>query len=233
MDGRLLVVEDDPQVRAMLTRALGYEGFEVAAAADAGSALAELRAARPDLMLLDLLLPDRDGVDVCRQLREAGDHVPILMLTARDTVSDRVAGLEAGADDYLVKPFSTAELVARIRALLRRHRDRTKAPERRLGGLVLDGATREVSRDGRRLRLTRREFDLLALFLDNPGAVLPRERLLTDAWGYESTVETNSVDVYVGYLRRKLEEDGEPRLIHTVRGVGYVLREAREPPAAQ
>jgi two-component system response regulator MprA len=226
-------VEDDPQVRAMLTRALGYEGFEVAAAADAGSALAELRAARPDLMLLDLLLPDRDGVDVCRQLREAGDHVPILMLTARDTVSDRVAGLEAGADDYLVKPFSTAELVARIRALLRRHRDRTKAPERRLGGLVLDGATREVSRDGRRLRLTRREFDLLALFLDNPGAVLPRERLLTDAWGYESTVETNSVDVYVGYLRRKLEEDGEPRLIHTVRGVGYVLREAREPPAAQ
>jgi two-component system response regulator MprA len=231
MDGRLLVVEDDPQVRAMLTRALGYEGFEVAAAPDATTALAELRAAPPDLMLLDLLLPDQDGVEVCRRLRAAGDQVPILMLTARDTVSDRVAGLEAGADDYLVKPFSTAELVARIRALLRRHRDRTPVATRRLGGLVLDAATREVSRDGRPLRLTRREFDLLALFLDNAGAVMPRERLLTDAWGYESAVETNSVDVYVGYLRRKLEERGEPRLIHTVRGVGYVLREAREPPA--
>ena len=230
MDGRLLVVEDDPQVRAMLTRALGYEGFEVSAAPNAGAAVAALRAAPPDLMLLDLLLPDLDGVEVCRRLREAGDRVPILMLTARDTVSDRVAGLEAGADDYLVKPFSTAELVARIRALLRRHRDRTPAATRRLGDLVLDSGTREVTRDGRAVHLTRREFDLLALLLDNAGAVMPRERLLTDAWGFESAVETNAVDVYVGYLRRKLEEGGEPRLIHTVRGVGYVLREARERP---
>jgi DNA-binding response OmpR family regulator len=228
MDGRLLVVEDDPQVRAMLTRALGYEGFEVSAAPNAGAAIAALRAAPPDLMLLDLLLPDLDGVEVCRRLRAAGERVPILMLTARDTVSDRVAGLEAGADDYLVKPFSTAELVARIRALLRRHRDRTPAATRRLGGLVLDSGTREVTRDGRPVHLTRREFDLLALLLDNAGAVMPRERLLTDAWGFESAVETNAVDVYVGYLRRKLEEGGEPRVIHTVRGVGYVLREARE-----
>jgi len=181
-------------------------------------------------MLLDLLLPDSDGVEVCRRLREAGERVPILMLTARDTVSDRVAGLEAGADDYLVKPFSTAELVARIRALLRRHRDRTPAATRRLGDLVLDSGTREVTRDGRAVHLTRREFDLLALLLDNAGAVMPRERLLTDAWGFESAVETNAVDVYVGYLRRKLEEGGEPRVIHTVRGVGYVLREARERP---
>ena len=230
MDGRLLVVEDDPQVRAMLTRALGYEGFEVSAAPNAGAAIAALRATPPDLMLLDLLLPDSDGVEVCRRLREAGERVPILMLTARDTVSDRVAGLEAGADDYLVKPFSTAELVARIRALLRRHRDRTPAATRRLGDLVLDSGTREVTRDGRSVHLTRREFDLLALLLDNAGAVMPRERLLTDAWGFESAVETNAVDVYVGYLRRKLEEGGEPRVIHTVRGVGYVLREARERP---
>ena len=224
MDGRLLVVEDDPQVRAMLARALGYEGFEVILAPDAATAMAQMRAERPDLILLDLLLPDDDGVDVCRRLRGAGEHLPILMLTARDTVSDRIEGLEAGADDYLVKPFSTAELVARVRALLRRARDRSPGGRRRFGDLTLDATTHEVSRGDRALELTRREFDLLALLLDNPGAVMPRERLLTDAWGFESAVETNSVDVYVGYLRRKLEEGGESRLIHTVRGVGYVLR---------
>jgi two-component system, OmpR family, response regulator MprA len=226
MDGRLLVVEDDPQVRAMLTRALRYEGFEVAAACDGAEAMAALRASPPDLLLLDLLLPDADGVDLCGRLRDAGDPVPILMLTARDTVTDRVAGFEAGADDYLVKPFSTAELVARVRALLRRARDRPPATMRRLGDLALDPATHEVHRGARVVALTRREFDLLALFLDNPGTVLARERLLTEAWGFQSPVETNAIDVYVGYLRRKLEEGGEPRLIHTVRGVGYVLREA-------
>ena len=226
MEGRLLVVEDDPQVRAMLTRALRYEGFEVAAACDGAEAMASLRAARPDLLLLDLLLPDADGVELCGRLRDEGDIVPILMLTARDTVSDRVAGFEAGADDYLVKPFSTAELVARVRALLRRARDRPAPTTRRVGDLELDATTHEVRRAGRTLRLTRREFDLLALFLDHPGTVLARERLLTEAWGYHSPVETNAIDVYVGYLRRKLEEGGEPRVIHTVRGVGYVLREA-------
>jgi two-component system response regulator MprA len=219
------VVEDDPQVRAMLTRALRYEGFEVAAACDGAEAMAALRASPPDLLLLDLLLPDADGVDLCGRLRADGDPVPILMLTARDTVTDRVAGFEAGADDYLVKPFSTAELVARVRALLRRARERPATATRRVGDLVLDPSTHEVRRGGRVVRLTRREFDLLALFLDNSGTVLARERLLTEAWGFQSPVETNAVDVYVGYLRRKLEEDGEPRLIHTVRGVGYVLRQ--------
>jgi two-component system response regulator MprA len=210
----------------MLTRALRYEGFEVAAACDGAEAMASLRAARPDLLLLDLLLPDADGVELCGRLRAEGDPLPILMLTARDTVSDRVAGFEAGADDYLVKPFSTAELVARVRALLRRARDRPAPSARRVGDLELDASTHEVRRGGRPLRLTRREFDLLALFLDHPGTVLARERLLTEAWGYHSPVETNAIDVYVGYLRRKLEEGGEPRVIHTVRGVGYVLREA-------
>ena len=174
MEGRLLVVEDDPQVRAMLTRALRYEGFEVAAASDGAEAMAALRSSRPDLLLLDLLLPDADGVELCGRLRDEGDIVPILMLTARDTVSDRVAGFEAGADDYLVKPFSTAELVARVRALLRRARDRPAPTTRRVGDLELDATTHEVRRGGRTLRLTRREFDLLALFLDHPGTVLAR-----------------------------------------------------------
>ena len=228
MDGRLLVVEDDPQVRAMLTRALAYEGFEVTTAGDAGGAMARIREAPPDLILLDLLLPDDDGVEVCRRLRASGARLPILMVTARDTVSDRIEGLEAGADDYLVKPFSTAELVARVRALLRRARTHAAERERRFADLVLDATTHEVHRGERLVSLTRREFDLLALLLDNPGTVMPRERLLTEAWGYESAVETNALDVYVGYLRRKLEEDGEPRLIHTVRGVGFVLRHSPE-----
>jgi two-component system, OmpR family, response regulator MprA len=224
MDGRLLVVEDDPQVRAMLARALGYEGFEVTTAATGEAAMAQMRAGGHELMLLDLLLPDDDGIDVCRRIRASGEHIPILMLTARDTVADRIEGLEAGADDYLVKPFSTAELVARVRALLRRARDRAPGPVRRFADVTLDASTHEVHRGDRPVALTRREFDLLMLFLDNPDTVMPRERLLADAWGFASSVETNSVDVYVGYLRRKLEEAGEPRLIHTVRGVGYVLR---------
>jgi two-component system response regulator MprA len=224
MEGRLLVVEDDPQVRAMLTRALRYEGFDVEAACDGAEAMAALRASPPDLVLLDLLLPDADGVELSRRLREDGDPVPILMLTARDTETDRLEGFEAGADDYLVKPFSTAELIARVRALLRRARDRPLAA-RRLGDLELDASSHEVRRGARTLRLTRREFDLLAVFLDHPGTVLARDRLLTEAWGFRSPVETNAIDVYVGYLRRKLEEGGEARLIHTVRGVGYVLRE--------
>jgi two-component system, OmpR family, response regulator MprA len=210
----------------MLARALGYEGFEVTCVPDAAGAMAGMRTADPELMLLDLLLPDEDGLEVCRRLREQGEHIPILMLTARDTVSDRIAGLDAGADDYLVKPFSTAELVARVRALLRRARDDSPAQVRRFDDLTLDTATREVRRGDRTIALTRREFDLLERLLASPGAVMPRERLIMDAWGFSSSVETNSVDVYVGYLRRKLEEGGEPRLIHTVRGAGYVLRRA-------
>ncbi len=228
MDGRLLVVEDDPQVRAMLTRALAYEGFEVAAAGDAATAMARIRADPPDLLLLDLLLPDDDGVEVCRRLRASGEHLPIIMVTARDTVSDRVGGLEAGADDYLVKPFSTVELVARVRALLRRSRTGEPGGALSFDDLHLDPGTREVRRGARPIALTRREFDLLALLLDNPEAVMSRERLMTEAWGYASAVESNALDVYVGYLRRKLEEDGEPRIIHTVRGVGFVLRRAPE-----
>jgi two-component system response regulator MprA len=228
MDGRLLVVEDDPQVRAMLVRTLRYEGFAVESSPDGAGALAALRGELPDLVLLDLLLPDVDGMEICRQVREAGSDVPILMLTARDGVDDRVEGLELGADDYVVKPFDTAELVARVRALLRRARAAREQPIRRFADLELDLATREAARGDRPLELTRREFDLLALLVENPKMVINRERLLTEAWGYRSAVETNAVDVYVGYLRRKLEEGGEPRLIWTVRGVGFVMREARE-----
>jgi two-component system response regulator MprA len=227
MDGRLLVVEDDPQVRGMLVRALGYEGFQVQGAADAAAAFAALRAGRPDLVLLDLLLPDLDGMEVCRRLREAGDGVPIMMLTARDGLEDRIAGLEIGADAYVVKPFDTAELVARVRSLLRRARAAEERTERRFADLVVDLAAREVHRGDRLVELTKREFDLLALLIEHPRRVISRERLLTEAWGYRSAVETNAVDVYVGYLRRKLEEGGEERLIWTVRGAGFVLREAR------
>jgi two-component system response regulator MprA len=227
MDGRLLVVEDDPQVRGMLVRALGYEGFQVRGAPDAATAFASLRAERPDLVLLDLLLPDVDGMEVCRRLRASGDGVPILMLTARDGVEDRIAGLDTGADDYVVKPFETAELVARVRSLLRRARAAQERTERRFADLTVDLSTREVRRGERRVELTRREFDLLALLVEHPRRVIGRDQLLTEAWGYRSAVETNAVDVYVGYLRRKLEEGGEERLIWTVRGAGFVLREER------
>ena len=227
MDGRLLVVEDDPQVRGMLVRALGYEGFEVRAAPDATTALAAVRGERPDLVLLDLLLPDLDGMEVCRRLRAEGDAVPVLMLTARDGVDDRVEGLDIGADDYVVKPFDTAELVARVRALLRRTRAARERPQRRFADLEVDLESREVRRGERLVELTRREFDLLALLIEHPRRVMSRERLMCDAWGYRAAIETNAVDVYVGYLRRKLEEGGEERLLWTVRGVGFVLREAR------
>lgn len=231
MEGRLLVVDDDPRVRAELSRALEYEGFDVAAASDASGALAAFRAAPPDLLLMEARLPDEDGLAVCRRLRDDGARVPILIVTGRDAVADRIAGLEAGADDYLVKPFSTAELIARVRALLRRRRDLSSVTTTRYADLNLDHATREVRRGGRPVALTRREFDLLALFMANPEVAMPRTRLVAEAWGGEPDPPgTAAVDVYVGYLRRKLEERGEPRLLHTVRGVGYQLRLPPEPP---
>lgn len=219
------MVEDDPQVRGMLVRALSYEGFEVESAEDLATANTHLRVNRPDLVLLDLLLPDEDGLELCKRARAEGDPVPILIVTARDAVADRVEGLDAGADGYLVKPFSTAELVARVRSLLRRARGGPPDGQLRFGDLALDPESREVTRAGVQIELTRREFELLAQFMRNPERVLSRQDLLTEAWGYQAAVETNAVDVYVGYLRRKLEADGGPRVIWTVRGVGYVLRE--------
>ncbi len=227
MEGKLLVVEDDPQVRKMLVRSLSYEGFEVNAVEDIAGAQTAISGSRPDLVLLDLMLPDGDGTEVCAALRDAGDRLPVIMVTARDTVDDTVGGLELGADDYLVKPFSTSELVARVRSILRRARSAPEDGPMRIADLELDVNTREAFRGTRPLDLTRREFDLLATLMQHHGTVLTRDRLLTEAWDYQTPVETNSVDVYVGYLRRKLEEGEESRLLWTVRGVGYVLREGR------
>jgi two-component system response regulator MprA len=227
VEGKLLVVEDDPQVRKMLVRSLSYEGFEVDAVEDLSGAQSAISTSRPDLVLLDLMLPDGDGTQVCAELRRAGDRLPIIMVTARDTIDETVNGLEIGADDYLVKPFSTSELVARVRSILRRARSAPEDGPMRVADLALDVNTREAFRGKRPLELTRREFDLLATLMQHHGTVLTRDRLLTEAWDYQTPVETNSVDVYVGYLRRKLEENGEPRLLWTVRGVGYVLREGR------
>jgi len=219
------VVEDDPQVRVMLSRALGHEGFDVAAAPDAAGCMAELRAVRPDLVLLDLLLPDLDGLELCRRLRRSGDRVPILMLTARDTISDRVDGLEAGADDYLVKPFSTAELVARVRALLRRVERRPAPPGDAvlIGELEIDPAGRLVRLGGDVIHLTPTEFDLLALLAARPGVVFSREQLLAEVWGWRDGSGQRTVDSHVRGLRRKLGSD----LVRTVHGVGYALEAPR------
>jgi two-component system, OmpR family, response regulator MprA len=225
MEGRLLVVEDDAQVRSMVVRTLRYEGFEVESAGDIATAMAAVRQSTPDAVLLDLLLPDGDGMELCRRLRASGALYPILMLTARDGLSDRILGLESGADDYVVKPFSTTELVARVRALLRRARSPKEKALLRFADVVLDPSSREVRRGDRVLDLTPREFDLLEFLMQRPRTALSRADVMTGAWGYGSVVETNAVEVYVGYLRRKLEEADEPRLIWTLRGVGYVLRE--------
>jgi len=221
---KILVVDDDPAVSASLERALRLEGYEVETAADGTAALHALALASPDAVILDLGLPDMDGLEVCRRLRSAGDDSPVLMLTARDAVNDRVQGLDAGADDYLVKPFALAELLARLRALLRR-RSEGEGETLRFGDLELDLSSREVRRGGRAFTLTRIEFDLLELFLRHPRQVLTREVILERVWGYDFDSGTNSLAVYVGYLRRKTEAEGEPRYLHTVRAVGYVLRE--------
>ncbi len=220
----ILVVEDDAAVRGSLDRALRLEGYSVEAAPNATVAFEVMAETRPDLIVLDLGLPDLDGLSVCRRLRSAGDDTPVLMLTARDAIDDRVQGLDAGADDYLVKPFALAELLARLRALLRRRGDE-EGETLRFGDLSLDLGTRQARRGSRPFDLTRIEFDLLELFLRHPRQVLTREIILERVWGYEFDSGTNSLAVYVGYLRRKTEEGGETRFIHTVRGVGYVLRE--------
>ncbi len=222
---RILVVDDDPAVRSSLDRALRLEGYEVETAADGPAALQVLSIGSPDAVVLDLGLPGLDGLAVCRRLRSAGDDTPVLMLTARDAVDDRVQGLDAGADDYLVKPFALAELLARLRALLRR-RSGAEGEVLRFGDLSLDLGTREARRAERLFTLTRIEFDLLELFLRHPRQVLTRDVILDRVWGYTFDSGTNSLAVYVGYLRRKTEADGESRYLHTVRGVGYVLRES-------
>jgi two-component system response regulator MprA len=221
---RVLVVDDEPAVRQALDRALRFEGYATEMADDGPSALGA-HAERPaDAIVLDVAMPRMDGLEVCRRLRAASDHTPVLMLTARSAVNDRVAGLDAGADDYLVKPFALEELLARIRALLRRSGP-SDDEMLRFSDLSLDPGTREVRRGQRLIELTRTEFLLLELLLRNARQVLTREVIFDRVWGYDFGANSNSLEVYVGYLRRKTEADGEPRLIHTVRGVGYVLRE--------
>jgi two-component system, OmpR family, response regulator MprA len=222
---RILVVDDDPSLRQALKRAFRLEGYDVELAADGAEALDAVAADSPDLVVLDVAMPGLDGLEVSRRLRGGGNRVPILMLTARDAIGDRVAGLDAGADDYVVKPFALEELFARVRALSRR----SGAPDQRarlqFADLTLDPATREVTRGGRRIELTRTEFLLLELFLLNPRQVLTRSTIFERVWGYDFGFGSNSLDVYIGYLRRKTEAGGAPRLIQTVRGVGYALRE--------
>ncbi len=221
----IALVEDDDAIRTALTRALKLNGYHVEAFADGTSALSAIGLRSPDALILDLQLPDIDGLEITRRIRAAGDSTPILILTARNAVNDRVAGLDAGADDYLVKPFNLEELAARLRALLRRtssHDD--DSATLRFDDLILNRSTRDVERSGRTIHLTRIEFELLELFLQHPRQVLTREQLLDLVWGYNFDSGTNSLAVYVGYLRRKLEEGGESRLLHTVRGVGYALR---------
>jgi two-component system, OmpR family, response regulator MprA len=221
---RILVVDDEPAVREAVDRALRLDGYRTELAEDGRAALTAIASAPPDALVLDVLMPHVDGVEVCRRLRAAGDRTPVLMLTARDAVADRVRGLDAGADDYLVKPFALEELLARVRALLRRARDGEEGGVLRFADLVLDPGRYTVHRGGRSLELTRTEFALLELFLRNPRQVLTRSVIFDRVWGYDFGPASNSLEVYVGYLRRKTEAAGEPRLLHTVRGVGYALR---------
>lgn len=229
---RILIVDDEPAVREALQRSLAFEGYETEVAVDGADALEKATVCKPDLIVLDIQMPRMDGMTAARRIRGAGDTTPILMLTARDTVGDRVTGLDAGADDYLVKPFELDELFARIRALLRRSSYAGSVAE---GGqedealtfadLRMDLATREVTRAGRQVELTRTEFTLLEMFMAHPRQVLTREQILKAVWGFDFEPSSNSLDVYVMYLRRKTEAGNESRLVHTVRGVGYVLRQ--------
>ena len=223
---RILVVDDDRSVRESLRRSLAFNGFQVELANDGQAALESVTSTRPDAMVLDVMMPRLDGLEVCRRLRGTGDDLPILVLTARDLVSDRVAGLDAGADDYLPKPFALRELQARLRALLRRSgEDSADGEVLRYADLVLDPVAHEVRRGERLIDLSKTEFLLLELFMRHPRQVLTRSTIFENVWGYDFGPRSNSLEVYMGYLRRKTEAGGEPRLLHTVRGVGYVLRE--------
>jgi two-component system, OmpR family, response regulator MprA len=223
---KVLVVDDEPAVRDALERALRSSGYGVAVASDGLEGLDRVAGESPDLVVLDILMPRLDGLETCRRLRAAGNRTPVLMLTARDAVGDRVEGLDAGADDYLVKPFALEELLARIRALLRRSAPNADEKPLSFADLMLDPVTHEVRRGDRGIELTRTEYLLLELFLLNPRRVLTREVIFDRVWGYDFGPTSNALEVYVGYLRRKTEASGESRLIHTVRGVGYAMKEA-------
>jgi len=225
---RVLVVDDDRAVRESLRRSLEFNGYAVSLAADGAEALAGIGGIAPDVVVMDVMMPRLDGIETTKSLRKAGNDVPILVLTARDAVGDRVEGLDAGADDYLTKPFALQELLARLRALLRRvvPSDDDETEVLSFADLTMDLATREVTRGGRSMELTRTEFTLLEMFLRRPRRVLERSFILEEVWGYDFPTTANSLEVYVGYLRRKTEAEGEPRLLHTVRGVGYVLKES-------
>lgn len=224
---QILVVDDDQAVRDSLARSLKYSGDEVTTAADGVEALAQLAGHTPDAVIMDVMMPRLDGLETTRMLRQSGNDVPILILTARDAVGDRVDGLDAGADDYMVKPFALDELLARLRALTRRSKPTPENDSKVLvfGDVTLDPQHREVTRAGKHISLTRTEFALLQAFMENPRRVMERNTLLNEVWGFEFPATANSLEVYIGYLRRKTEAGGLPRLIHTVRGVGYVLRE--------
>jgi two-component system, OmpR family, response regulator MprA len=221
----VLIADDDRRITDMLRRTLAYEGYQVITAADGNAAITQARAHRPDVVVLDWLMPGLDGIEVARRLREA-DDTPILLLTARDAIEDRVTGLDSGADDYLVKPFAPEELLARLRALLRRGSSGSGERPLQYADLFLDPVTRETRRGERAFNLSPKEFDLLSYLLRHPRQVLPRERILQDVWGYDFGGDGNVLEVYIGYLRNKTEAGGETRLIQTVRGVGYVIREA-------